>query len=242
MADRIRVFRANYHEYTHGPVRDEAGNYYFLLNLTHDHYNERTSRRAGSPFMGSMDGFRGWACRVTPQGKFETYASGLRSLAGVAFDPQGRLWYAENQGEYVGSSKWVPLEQGKFYGHIYGLVSLLIGQTGRGWGAVGGSVDKLQQIVWDGKTVAADIQSAVAAKDGFTLRFTNPFMALRDQRQNVHETRINTVQNEHLVENCILLQKCTISHFHCRNLSEFWRPLTQRPGWTMEFVVAREGV
>jgi hypothetical protein len=52
--------------------------------------------------------------------------------------------------------------------------SLLVGQTGRGWQSNGGSQDKLQQIVWDGKTVAADIQSVTAAKDGFTLRFTKP--------------------------------------------------------------------
>jgi hypothetical protein len=272
-------FHGNYHEYTHGPVRDKAGNYYFLLNLAHDQNSEKTSWRAGGPFMGSMEGFRGWACRVTPDGKFEPYANGLRSPAGIGFDPEGRLWYAENQGEYVGSSKWVPLEQGKFYGHISGLVSLpgmnpespniqypvwkdklrkgavwlphgilsnspgnpawdttggkfgafegqvfigdqtlstmmrvvtekvndedqgcvipfmyglqsgamrpvflpdgslLIGQTGRGWGSHGGSQDKLQQIVWDGKTIAADIHSASAAKDGFTLRFTEPLAA-----------------------------------------------------------------
>jgi mono/diheme cytochrome c family protein len=272
-------FHGNYHEYTHGPVRDEAGNYYFLLNLSHDHHNEKTSWRAGGPFMGSMEGFRGWACRVTPEGKFEPYANGLRSPAGIGFAPDGRLWYAENQGEYVGSSKWVPLEQGKFYGHISGLVSLpgmtpespeiqyplwkdklrkgavwlphgklsnspgnpawdatggkfgvhqgqvfigdqtlstifrivtekvggedqgcvvpfargmssgvmrpvflpdgslLVGQTGRGWISNGGSQDKLQQIVWDGKTVAADIQGASAAKDGLTLRFTKPLAA-----------------------------------------------------------------
>lgn len=272
-------FHGNYHEYTHGPVRDDAGNYYFLLNLSHDHHNKETSWRAGGPFMGSMEGFRGWACRVTPEGKFEPYANGLRSPAGIGFDPEGRLWYAENQGEYVGSSKWVPLEQGKFYGHISGLVSLpgmtpkspeiqyplwkdklrkgavwlphgklsnspghpawditggkfgvyqgqvfigdqtlstvmrvvteivegedqgavipfargmssgvmrpvflpdgslLVGQTGRGWISHGGSQDKLQQIVWDGKTVAADIKSATAAKDGFTLHLTKPLAA-----------------------------------------------------------------
>lgn len=272
-------FHGNYHEYTHGPVRDKEGNYYFLLNLSHDHHNEKTSWRAGGPFMGSMEGFRGWACRVTPEGKFEPYANGLRSPAGIAFDPEGRLWYAENQGEYVGSSKWVPLEQGKFYGHISGLVSLpgmtpesleiqhilwqsklrkgavwlphgklsnspgnpdwdttggkfgayqgqvfigdqtlstlmrvvtekvngedqgcvipfargissgvmravflpdgslLLGQTGRGWASNGGRQDALQQIVWDGKTVAADIHSTSAAKDGFTLRFTKPLVA-----------------------------------------------------------------
>ena len=71
-----------------------------------------------------MGGYRGWACRVTPAGKFEPYANGLRSPAGLGVDPDGRPWYAENQGEYVGSSKVVPLEQGKFYGHLSGLVSL----------------------------------------------------------------------------------------------------------------------
>lgn len=272
-------FHANYHEYTHGPVRDEAGNYYFLLNLSHDHHNKETSWRAGGPFMGSMEGYRGWACRVTPKGEFELFANGLRSPAGIGIDPEGRIWYAENQGEYVGSSKWVPLEEGKFYGHISGLVSLpgmtpkspeiqyplwkdklrkgavwlphgklsnspgnpawdttggkfgiyegqvfigdqtlstmlrvvteivdgadqgsvvpfarglnsgamrpvflpdgslLIGQTGRGWRAIGGSEDALQQIVWDGKTVSADIDRVSGHKAGFTLHFTKPLAA-----------------------------------------------------------------
>lgn len=272
-------FHGNYHEYTHGPVRDEVGNYYFLLNLSHDHHNEKTSWRAGGPFMGSMEGFRGWACRVTPEGKFEPYANGLRSPAGIGFAPDGRLWYAENQGEYVGSSKWVPLEQGKFYGNISGLVSLpgmtpespeiqyplwkdklrkgavwlphgklanspgnpawdttggkfgiykgqafigdqtlstmlrivtekvngedqgavvpfgrglssgvmrpvflpdgslLIGQTGRGWASNGGNQDALQQIIWDGKTVSADINHVSADKTGFKVHFTKPIAA-----------------------------------------------------------------
>jgi mono/diheme cytochrome c family protein len=269
-------FHGNYHEYTHGPVRDAEGNYYFLLNLSHDHHNEMTSWRAGGPFMGSMEGYRGWACRVTPEGKFELFAEGLRSPAGIGFDPDGRLWYAENQGEYVGSSKVVPLEKGKFYGNISGLVSLpgmnpdspeiqypvwkdkirkgavwlphgklsnspgnpawdttggkfgvyqgqmfigdqtlstllrvvtervedtdqgcvipfarglssgvmrpvflpdgslLLGQTGRGWASNGGRQDALQQVVWDGKTIAADIKSVAGDKAGFTLRFTQP--------------------------------------------------------------------
>ncbi len=272
-------FHGNYHEYAHGPVRDAAGNYYFTLNLSHGG-NERTSWRAGGPFMGSMGGYRGWACRVTPEGKFEPFASGLRSPAGFGIDPDGRLWYAENQGEYVGSSKVVPLEQGKFYGHLSGLVSLpgkmkpdspelnfdlwkdkmrkgavwlphgkvanspgnmawdltggkfgpfgrqmflgdqtlsnlfrvvtekvngadqgcvipfaryfasgvmrpvflpdgslLIGQTGRGWGAWGGQEASLQRIVYDGTTVPADILRANAAKEGFVLHFTQPLAA-----------------------------------------------------------------
>jgi hypothetical protein len=116
-------FHGNYHEYTHGPVRDAEGNLYFSLNLCHSK-NAQASYRAGGQFMGSMGGFRGWSCRVTPAGKFEPFASGVRSPAGLGIDPKGRLLYTENQGEYVGSSKISYLVKGEFYGHPSGLVSL----------------------------------------------------------------------------------------------------------------------
>lgn len=272
-------FHGNYHEYTHGPVRDAAGNYYFLLNLSHDDKADRVSWRAGGRFMGSMGGYRGWAMRVTPEGKTETFALGVRSPAGIGVAPDGRIWYAENQGEYVGSSKIVPLEQGKFYGHMSGLAdlpgmipdapelnydlwkdklrkgavwlphgmmanspgnlawdltggkfgvyekqmfvgdqtlsqlmrvfteivdgqdqgcvipfgkglasgimrpvflpdgSLLLGQTGRGWTAKGGSQAALQQVIYDGKTVAADISKITATPAGYEIHFTQPIDA-----------------------------------------------------------------
>lgn len=116
-------FHGNYHEYTHGPVRDAAGNYHFTLNLCHGK-NDQASYKAGGQFMGSMGGFRGWACRVTPDGVFQPYANGLRSPAGLAAAPDGRIVYTENQGEYVGSSKISYLVDGGFYGHPSGLVSL----------------------------------------------------------------------------------------------------------------------
>jgi hypothetical protein len=52
--------------------------------------------------------------------------------------------------------------------------SLLLGQTGRGWGARGGRVASLQRVVYDGETVAADILKVTAAKRGFTIHFTRP--------------------------------------------------------------------
>ena len=116
-------FHGNYHEYTHGPVRDADGNYHFLLNLSHSN-NEKASYKAGGQFMGSMGGFRGWAILVTPDGTFKPYSSGLRSPAGLAVDPDGRLVYTENQGEYVGSSKIFYLTEGAFYGHPSGLISM----------------------------------------------------------------------------------------------------------------------
>lgn len=270
-------FYGNYHEYTHGPVRDAEGNYYFSLNLNHNQgKNERASYKAGGNFMGSMGGFRGWACRVTPEGVFEPYASGLRSPAGLGIDPDGRIVYLDNQGEYFGSSKISYLLKGEFYGHPSGLVSLpgmkpgspeilfekwkpkmylgalwfphskyanspgnpiwdltggkfgpygkqmfvgdqtlstlvrvqtekvgdtdqgammmfgtgfasgimrplfledgslLLGQTGRGWRAKGGNEAALQRVIWDGKTIAAEIHSLRTLKDGLEISFTQP--------------------------------------------------------------------
>lgn len=272
-------FHGNYHEYCHGLARDAEGNYYFLLNLSHDDKADRASWRAGGRFMGSMGGYRGWAMRVTPKGKTETFAYGLRSPAGIGVDPNGRIWYAENQGEYCGSSKIVPLEKDKFYGHMSGLESLpgmipdapelnfdlwkdklrkgavwlphammanspghltwdltggkfgvyqkqmfvgdqtlsqllrvvtevvdgqdqgcvipfgkglasgimrpvflpdgslLLGQTGRGWTAKGGKQSALQRVIYDGKTVAADISNITATPTGYDIHFTQPIGA-----------------------------------------------------------------
>ena len=52
--------------------------------------------------------------------------------------------------------------------------SLLLGQTGRGWGARGGSQAALQQIIYDGQTLAADISEIVSTASGFEIRFTRP--------------------------------------------------------------------
>jgi len=141
-------FHGNYHEYTHGPVRDEAGNYYFNLNLSDASGVEQAAWQAGGKFMGTMGGYRGWSCRVTPDGTFEPFANGLRSPAGMGFAPDGRLWYSENQGEYVGSSKWVPLEQGKFYGHPSGLVDLPDIDPDSGFDAKAWSAKLRKGAVW----------------------------------------------------------------------------------------------
>lgn len=268
-------FHGNYHEYMHGPIRDAEGSYYFNLNLDHNP-KSKVSWLGGGGCMGTMGGFRGWCCRVSPSGAFEPFAFGLRSPAGLGVAPDGRLWYAENQGDFVGSSKIVPLEKGQFYGHMAPLVdlpgmtpgsealkpehwqnktrkgavwlphgklanspgnlvwdltsgrfgpyagqmlvgdqtqsslmrvvteqvngqnqgcaipfawgfssgvmrpcflhdgSLLLGQTGRGWGATGGQLDSLQQVVWDGKSLPADILMVKVSATGFDLHFTRP--------------------------------------------------------------------
>ena len=113
----------NYHEYLHGPVLGSDGNYYFSLNLTH-HKETPAIYKAGGLYMGTQGGYRGWAMQTTPEGQTTPFANGLRSPAGLATGPDGKLYYTENQGEYVGTSKLFLLEKDKFYGHPSGLVDL----------------------------------------------------------------------------------------------------------------------
>lgn len=111
----------NYHTYMHGPARGAGGDYYIGLNLAHA---DEAVHKAGGQFMGSQGGLSGWAVRVSPEGEFEPFASGLRSPAGIARGPDGRIWYTENQGEFVGTSKLFLLARDRFYGHPSGLVDL----------------------------------------------------------------------------------------------------------------------
>ena len=115
-------YHGNYHSYMHGPVRGSDGAYYININLADG--GDGSTYKAGGKYMGSAGGFAGWNIRVEPNGKFTPWANGLRSPAGMGTSPDGRLWYDDNQGEYVGTSKIFVIEQDKFYGHPAGLVDL----------------------------------------------------------------------------------------------------------------------
>ncbi|MDU0353408.1 PQQ-dependent sugar dehydrogenase [Paraglaciecola aquimarina] len=111
-------FHNNYHEFHFGPVKDKYGNYFGTLNLSHgdpDAFKLKSN-------MGSSGGYRGWVYKVTSQGEFIPYASGLRSPAGLGLNPQGELFYTDNQGDWVGTSKLHLIEEGKFYGHPISLI------------------------------------------------------------------------------------------------------------------------
>ncbi|MEJ0085547.1 MAG: hypothetical protein WDO72_07690 [Pseudomonadota bacterium] len=115
-------YHSNYHTYMHGPVRGKDGAYYFALNLAHGPSNEFYT--AGGNVMGTWGGFNGWAIRVEPNGKFELFANGMRSPASLGVGPDGRIWYTDNQGDFVGTSKMFELRKDAFYGHPAGLVDL----------------------------------------------------------------------------------------------------------------------
>ena len=114
----------NYHEYLHGPAKGSDGNYYIALNLTHHHKKPESIHKAGGKYMGTQGGYRGWALQITPDGVTTPFANGLRSPAGLSTGPDGQVYYTENQGEFVGTSKLFHLQKDKFYGHPSGLVDL----------------------------------------------------------------------------------------------------------------------
>ncbi|MBL8756494.1 MAG: auracyanin family protein, partial [Planctomycetes bacterium] len=102
----------NYHEYAFGPARAGDGSFWITLN-----------KPFGDEPFGRAD-WRGWAIRVPAAGgSFEPVVAGLRSPAGIGTDPEGVVWYSDNQGEWCATSKFAPLAVGEFHGHPWGIDS-----------------------------------------------------------------------------------------------------------------------
>jgi sugar lactone lactonase YvrE len=60
--------------------------------------------------------------KVTPKGEMVPHAAGLRSPNGVAFSPEGDLFYCDNQGEWVATNKMHHVREGDNYGHQASLI------------------------------------------------------------------------------------------------------------------------
>jgi len=99
----------NYHEYSYGPLFDKEGNMVVSLNVAWVGYG------------ASLAKWRGWMIKITPEGKIEPWAAGLRSPAGININHEGDLFFAENQGDWVGSGKVTHLRKGDFAGHARSL-------------------------------------------------------------------------------------------------------------------------
>jgi hypothetical protein len=99
----------DYHEFAFGPARDKNGNFFVTLNVGFGGGHQAKAA------------WRGWCVKVTPEGKLEPYAYGLRSPNGINFAPDGELFYCDNQGEWVVSNKMHHLKKGAFFGHQAGL-------------------------------------------------------------------------------------------------------------------------
>jgi hypothetical protein len=99
----------DYHEFAFGPARDRQGNFFVTLNVGFG-----GGHQAKAPW-------RGWCVKITPKGELIPFANGLRSPNGVNFNPNGDLFYCDNQGEWVATCKMVHIREGEYYGHPAGL-------------------------------------------------------------------------------------------------------------------------
>ena len=93
----------DYHEYAFGSKFDRDGHIWVALCLT------------GS--FGSDALYRGWAVRITPDGKTIPTTSGLRSPGGMGMNGMGDMFYTDNQGPWNGTCALKHLQPKKFVGH-----------------------------------------------------------------------------------------------------------------------------
>ena len=99
----------NYHEYSFGPVVRDNGSMIVTLNL------------GSVGQMASLAKWRGWMLEISPDGDVQPLATGMRSPAGLQVLSNGDIFYAENQGDWIGSGWLTHVEKGDFVGHPEGL-------------------------------------------------------------------------------------------------------------------------
>lgn len=99
----------NYHEYAYGPVFDKNGDMYVTLNVSWIGYGDGLAK------------WHGWLLKIKEDGTMTPIATGLRSPAGFGLNTEGDVFYAENQGDWVGSGRVTHLEKGDFAGNFGGL-------------------------------------------------------------------------------------------------------------------------
>ena len=102
----------NYCEYNYGPEIAADGSFFVTCNLA---FPEDIWWR---PY--SAVPWRGWTLHISEKGHVEPWATGMRSPAGLGLI-DGDLFYADNQGDWIGSGGIVHLKKGVFTGNPAGL-------------------------------------------------------------------------------------------------------------------------
>ena len=99
----------NYHEFAFGLPIDDEGNFYMGTNVGF-----------WSPewWHGlSVEPYRGWILKISPEGEVTPYSSGVRGPAGMGFDAEGRLLFTENQGDWIPAGGLFEIKGGEFFSH-----------------------------------------------------------------------------------------------------------------------------
>lgn len=102
----------HYHEYSFGPKIAPDGSFFVTGNVA---FGSEEWWRGESRVP-----WRGWAMRITEDGKMQPWATGMRSPAGLGF-LNNELFYTDNQGDWMGSGALWKMEKGDFMGHPAGL-------------------------------------------------------------------------------------------------------------------------
>ena len=102
----------HYHEYSFGPKIAPDGSFFVSGNVAFG--NEEWYRGE------SRVPWRGWVMKISPDGKMEPWATGMRSPCGLGI-VDGELFYTDNQGDWIGSGGLWMLRKGDFTGHPAGL-------------------------------------------------------------------------------------------------------------------------
>ncbi|MEZ4829262.1 MAG: plastocyanin/azurin family copper-binding protein [Bacteroidia bacterium] len=102
----------HYHEYSYGPVITDEGYMFVSGNVA---FGDQEWWRGESRVP-----WRGWIMRIAPDGTMEPWATGMRSPCGLGLI-NGDLFYADNQGDWMGSGALIHIEKGDFTGHPAGL-------------------------------------------------------------------------------------------------------------------------
>jgi len=102
----------HYHEYSFGPKIASDGSFFVTCNVAFG--NEEWWRGE------SRVPWRGWTIKISPEGKMEPWATGMRSPCGLGMI-DGEFFYDDNQGDWQGSGGIFHVTKGSFTGNPAGL-------------------------------------------------------------------------------------------------------------------------
>ena len=102
----------HYHEYSFGPKIAPDGQFFVTGNVA---FGDEEWWRGESRVP-----WRGWTMKINENGTMQPWATGMRSPCGLGIY-DGELFYADNQGDWMGSGGVVHVKKGAFVGHPAGL-------------------------------------------------------------------------------------------------------------------------
>lgn len=102
----------HYHEYSFGPKIAPDGQFFVTGNVA---FGDEEWWRGESRVP-----WRGWTMKINENGQMQPWATGMRSPCGLGIY-DNELFYADNQGDWMGSGGIVHVKRGAFVGHPAGL-------------------------------------------------------------------------------------------------------------------------